>query len=344
MRATLKDVAEHASVSMKTVSNVVNNNHQRVSPATRQRVMDAIRTLDYRPNIAARQLRNGRAGIIALAVPDLENPYFAGVARAIVEEAAAAGYIVLIDHTNGDRDKEVMVVRGSRPDMIDGIIFDPSTLDEVDLHGLSLNLPVVLLGERLQTAPFDHVLIDNAAAAFQATSHLIALGRRRIAFVCAPSHGDIAMPGLRLRGYLDAHAHAGLIADPELIQPPVSETFERRDGAIAMRHLLSMPSPPDAVFCLNDLMALGALRVTYECGVRVPEDMAIVGIDGISDGQFANPSLTTIAPRKQEIARLAVRLLIERIDQLDGETPGEPRLHYVPFDLIVRESTLGPAR
>ncbi len=338
MRTTLKDVAERANVSIKTASNVVNNQTQRVGPETRRRVLEAIEALGYRPNLAARQLRNSRVGIIALALPDLQNPYFAGLARAIVEAGAAADYLVLVDHTNGDRDKETMVVRGLRPGIIDGIIFDPTTLDEDDLHGLSMNLPVVLLGERLLTSPFDHVLIDNAAAAFAATTHLIEIGRRRIAIVGVPNEPSLAMPQLRLQGYGDALTAAGRGIDPDLIVPPVMKTFAPIDGALTLRRLMAMPDPPDAVFCVNDQMAIGAIRAAWELGVRVPEDIAILGIDGITDGEFSTPSLTTIAPDKQAIAALSVRLLIERIE---GRSTEEPRVHQIPFRLIVRESTAG---
>lgn len=338
MRTTLKDVAERANVSIKTASNVVNNQTQRVGPETRRRVLEAIEVLGYRPNLAARQLRKSRVGIIALALPDLQNPYFAGLARSIVEAGAAADYLVLVDHTDGDRDKETMVVRGLRPGIIDGIIFDPTTLDEDDLHGLSVNLPVVLLGERLLTSPFDHVLIDNAAAAFAATTHLIEIGRRRIAIVGVLNEPNLVMPQLRLQGYGDALAAAGRGIDPDLIIPPVTHMFERIDGSHALRRLLALPDPPDAVFCINDQMAIGAIRAAWELGVRVPEDIAILGIDGITDGEFSTPSLTSIAPNRQAIAALSVRLLIERIE---GRTSEEPRVHHVPFRLIVRESTAG---
>lgn len=338
MRTTLKDVAERANVSIKTASNVVNNQTQRVGPETRLRVLKAIEVLGYRPNLAARQLRNSRVGIIALALPDLRNPYFAGIAQAIVEAGAAADYLVLVDHTNGDRAKETMVVRGLRPGIIDGIIFDPTTLDEDDLHGLSMNLPVVLLGERLLTSPFDHVLVDNAAAAFAATTHLIELGRRRIAIVGVLNEPNLVMPQLRLLGYGEALAAAGRQIDPDLIIPPVTHRFERIDGAIALRRLMAMPNPPDAVFCINDQMAIGAIRAAHELGARVPEDVAILGIDGIADGTFSVPSLTTIEPDRHAIATLAVRLLVDRIE---GRSTESPQVHHVPFELIVRESTIG---
>lgn len=338
MRATLKDIALRANVSIKTVSNVVHNNDSRVSSATRERVLAAIAELDYRPNLAARQLRRAKVGVIALAIPEVNNPYFAAVARLVVEAAKEAGYVAVIDHTDGDRDSETTIVKGLRPDLIDGIIFNPLALDEHDIRWSEPGVPIVLLGERLIRAPFDHVLMDNAAAARAATEHLIALGRRRIAAIGLVAEPRFASPRLRLQGYTAALAAAGLAPDPRLLVPVPSRAFSRSEGANAMRDLLALPNPPDAVFCFNDLVALGATRAILERGLRIPEDVAVAGIDDIEDGRFATPSLTTIAPDKVALARLAVRLLVERIEDRRADEPG---VHSVPFELVVRESTAG---
>lgn len=337
-RATLKDIARVAGVSTKTVSNVVNRNEARVGPATRERVLEAIADLDYRPNLAARQLRKSRLGVIALAIPALDNPYFSAVARLIVEAATAQGYVVLIDHTDGNRESELAIARGLRPDLIDGIILNPLSLEESDILGAESGIPVVLLGERLTHARFDHVLIDNRAAAETATAHLLSLGRRRIGALGLVAGPPTATPQLRLDGYLSALAAAGLRPDPDLIVASPIRSFVRKDGALAMASLLRLPNPPDAVFCFNDLVALGAQRVALESGWRVPEDIAIVGIDDIDDGRYATPSLTTIAPDKEALAQRAVDLLLGRIEDARAAPPG---VHIVPFALVVRESTIG---
>jgi DNA-binding LacI/PurR family transcriptional regulator len=195
---------------------------------------------------------------------------------------------------------------------------------------------MVLLGERVYEGPADHVSIDNVAAARVATEHLVGLGRRRIAAI-----GDQLNPAhqtahLRLRGYLEALAEAGLPAPPEW-RPPV-EGYHRADGAAAMRRLLDLPEPPDAVFCFNDLLALGALRTLSERGVRVPEDVAVVGWDDVEDGRYSTPTLTTISPDKQQIASLAVEYLAA---QLDSGTHEPPREVTADFSLAVRESSVG---
>lgn len=334
-RATLKDVAQKANVSIKTVSNVVHERTARVSPATRDRIRQAISELGYRPNLAARQLRNAKVGIVALAVPDLENPYFAAIARLIVDAGSQQGRIVLVDHTNGCREQEMMTVQGLRPDVIDGIIFDPQTLSENDIRGMNLRLPVVLIGECLLQAAFDHVLIDNEEAAFQATMHLLKLGRRRIAAIGVTNATEPPVQGLRFNGYLKALASANLAVDPNLVIPA---KFERHGGAEAMRVLIERGPLPDAIFCFNDLMAIGAMRTALSLGIRIPDDIAIIGIDDIEEGRYFTPSLSTIAPDKEKLANLAIELLIERIESKRHE---EPRSHFIPFQLMVRESTGG---
>lgn len=335
-RATMKDVAQTANVSIKTVSNVVHSRLARVSPATRERVLRAIADLDYRPNVAARQLRNGQVGIIALAIPTLENPYFATISKLIVDAGARRELMVLVDPTNGSREQELMTVKGLRPNVIDGIIFDPQTLNEFDILGMDAGLPVVLIGERLLRAGFDHVLIDNEAAAYLATTHLLATGRRRIATIGVIDVNEPAAQSFRFRGYLKALASAQLEFDPALVASAASGRFEREDGARAMRALIERGPLPDAVFCFNDVMAIGAMRAALSRGIRIPNDIAFIGIDDIEEGRYTTPTLSSIAPDKEMLANLAVELLIQRIESRRND---DPRLHYVPFKLVAREST-----
>ena len=333
-RASLKHVAELAGVSVKTVSNVVNG-YVHVTDGTRTRVQRAIEQLNYRPNLAARQLRQGRSDVIALALPELDLPYFAELARSVIRCAEAQGWTVLIDQTDGLVEREQLVLDGIRGRLIDGLIFSPIALGAADLEARRDTTPLVLLGERVFDGPVDHVAIDNVAAARAATAHLIGLGRRRIAAI-----GDQPLPTsqtahLRLRGFTEATGDAGLAVRPEWVVEV--ERYHRADGAAAMRRLLELPEPPDAIFCFNDLMALGALREAHEHGVRVPEDVAIVGWDDIEEGRYSTPTLTTISPDKQRIATLAVDFLAARLGA-DTEPPHEAT---APFTLAVRESTAG---
>lgn len=335
MTATLKDVAQRAGVSIKTVSNVIHGNVH-VTEEKLQRVRAALEELNYQPNLSARYLRTGRVGVLAFAIPDLSNPYFSDVGNAIVAAASAQSYTVLLDHTGGERLSERLVVNGLRPHLIDGVILNPLALEFEDLQPQQIELPLVLLGERFFDVPYDHVAINNVEAARLATHHLVQLGRQRIAAIGAQAHLSGATARLRLQGYTEALTAVGLPLDPQLVVE--SPSYNRLDGVQAMRRLLSLERPPDAVFCFNDLMALGAIRALHEAGLRVPEDVAVVGFDDIEDGRFASPSLTTIAPDKQEIGAVAVSFLLERIN---GTLTSGPKRVNIPFRLIVRESTVG---
>lgn len=329
---SLKDVAARAGVSIKTVSNVVNG-HLHVTETTRTRVQRAIDELNYRPNLAARQLRQGRSDVIALALPELDVPYFAELAACIVKAAENKGWTVLIDQTDGVAAREQLVLDGIRGGLIDGLIFSPISLGAAELGRRRDDTPLVLLGERVYEGPADHVSIDNVAAARAATTHLVELGRRRIAAIGEQPKSMSLTPHLRLRGHLSALADAGLAAPPELVVPV--ETYRRASGAAAMRRLLDLPEPPDAIFCFNDLLALGALRTLHERGVRVPEDIAVVGWDDVEDGRYSTPTLTTVCPDKPQIAALAVDLLAARL----VHRATSPQEISADFRLIVREST-----
>ncbi|GHO88116.1 LacI family DNA-binding transcriptional regulator [Dictyobacter formicarum] len=335
MGVTLKDVALRAGVSIKTVSNVVHG-YEHVTVEMRQRVNKALEELNYQPNLPARYLRKGRVSILALAIPFLTNPYFSDIGKAVITAATARSYTVLIDSTDGERSKETLVINGMYPHLIDGVILSPLALEAEDLLSQRVNVPLVLLGERLFNVPYDHVVIDNVAAARLATQHLISLGRKRIAAIGAQeiSAGDTAR--MRLQGYREALTEAGMSWNPDLVIRSLS--YDRIDGIRAMHQLMESDTPPDAVFCFNDLLALGAMRALYEGGYRVPEDVAVIGFDDIKEGTFSMPSLSTIAPNKQEIGDLAVAFLLDRIEET---YKGEPRQAQAPFQLIIRESTAG---
>jgi Transcriptional regulators len=337
MTGHLKDIAAYTGVSIKTVSNVVNGNYAHVGPETRALVLDAIQKLNYRPNMAARHLRNAQVGILAYAFPDLSNPYFTDIGHAIATIATELQYTALLDYTHYEHDKELQLLSGMSPHLLDGIILDSHTLNVEDIHQIETRVPIVLLGERLIGAPFDHILIDNTEAAYTATRHLIELGRSRIAAIGVQKAQSEA-PSLRIQGFLQAHKEANLPVDSSLLME--GGLWHRSDGAAAMRKLLSRGSSeiPDAVFCFNDLMALGAMYVINAAGYRIPEDIAVIGIDDIEDGRYAIPSLSTIEPDKQKMAHLAVTMLIDRIKDRSTRSP---QSIMVPFRLHARASTVG---
>ena len=333
MGARLSDVAKRAAVSVKTVSNVVNDS-PKVAPATRARVQQAIDELGYRPNLSARHLRQGRTGIIALAVPDLTVPYFSELASLVIAEAKKRSVTVLIEDTGGDRATERAIARGHSSSLIDGVILSPLALRRRDLTDDTGRVPLVLLGERDYARADDHVVIDNVAAAREAVTHLLDLGRTRIAVIGADEQETGRQ---RLQGYRDALTARGLPFHDELA--PATGPFSRATGAAVMRDLLALPARPDAVFCFNDLLALGAQRTVLAAGLHVPGDVAIAGFDDIEDGRYATPSLTTVAPDKTQIARLAVDLLLDRVDA--AEPDRRPVRVQAGHELVIRESTTG---
>ncbi|MGW5655124.1 LacI family DNA-binding transcriptional regulator [Streptomyces humi] len=335
MRVSLRDVAERAGVSIKTVSNVVNN-YPHVTPAMRARVQAALDELGYRPNLTARHLRKGRTGIIALAVPELGNPYFAELAGAVIDAATEHEFTVLLDHTRGEREQEILVTRGFRGGVIDGLILSPLALEAEDLEGRSDDVPLVLLGEREYGLPFDHIAIDNVAAARCAVRHLLGRGRTRIAYLGVRTDSVNRPAHLRLDGWRAELTAAGVPAPDSLVVPVGG--WDRDDGARAMAELLDSGVRPDAVFAFNDLIAIGAMRVLHERGLRVPWDVAVVGFDDIAEGRFGAVTLTTVSPDKQAIAKMAVASLLRSLS--GREEPGGREL-TAKFELVERESTLG---
>jgi DNA-binding LacI/PurR family transcriptional regulator len=337
MAATMHDVARLAGVSIKTVSNVVND-HPHVRPSTRERVQAAIDELRYQPNLSARSLRSGRSGVIGLAVPELSLAYFAQLADEVIRAAEARGISVLVEQTGGARERELKVLRSPMLNLTDGLIFSPLGLGMDDAHLVDIDSPLVLLGERIFQGPADHVTMQNVEAARAATEHLIALGRRRIAVLGAHEGEVIGSAGLRLVGYREALDAAGIEFADELVG--YADPWNRASGAEATRSLLARGVDFDGLFAMNDELALGAMRVLQESGFVIPRDVAVIGFDDVDEGHYSIPALSTIDPGRRQIAEKAVDLLLERIEE-KGSTSTPPREVRAPFRVVARESTGG---
>ncbi|MDP9026566.1 MAG: LacI family transcriptional regulator [Actinomycetota bacterium] len=336
MAVTMHDVANLAGVSIKTVSNVINN-YPYLRPETRRRVEDAIDALGYRPNLSARGLRSGRTGVISLIIPDLRNAYFAELADEVMSAADAKGLSVIIEQSRGDRDRELSLLTGPRTSMIDGILYSVLGLEEDDAHLLErIETPMVLLGERIFHGPTDHVTMRNSESTRAATKYLLSIGRSRIVAFGAHRGEVIGSAGLRLDGYREALAEEGIPYDESLISEVGG--WYRLEGAQAMHKLLASGVEFDGVVAFSDVIALGGMRVMQEAGIRIPEDVAVIGFDDIDETRYTLPTLSTIDPGRAEIARVAVDFLQERIAA--GGTPIPPREHFAAFTLVQRESTL----
>ncbi len=324
----MKDVAEHAGVSTRTVSNVVNN-FVHVSPQMRELVQRSLDELGYQMDYLARGLRSGRTGFIALVVPNLSEPYFAELAEAVIRAAQRKHLNVLVEATGGDPAVELSIMQGALANVADGVLLSSVS---ATMNGAP-DGPVVMLGEHAASRELQHVGIDNVAAARTMVEHLLDQGFQRIA---ALGFQDTDTARLRYQGYQLALGAAGIKGTRRLNLS--GSTWSPQGGHDAVMQLLRRRSRlPDAIFALNDSLAIGALRALQDNDIDVPGEIAVAGIDNITQSAFTSPPLTTIAPDLNEIAMRALDLLA---DQLSGHAP---RRRYqttlTSFELIVRAST-----
>jgi DNA-binding LacI/PurR family transcriptional regulator len=329
---TMADVGERAGVTARTVSNVLSNSAA-VRPETRERVMRAVDELGYRMNTSARGLKTGRTGTITLAIPDLGIDYFGELARLVMTEASRHNWTVVIQQTAGRRETEIDILSGAARQHSDGLIFQPHALGPGDERHLVGNERLVILGDRIFNGPVDHVGMNNVESARMATQYLIDRGYTRIAAIGPnPRVNTVSAASLRLKGFLDALKGAGLPTPSERIV--VAEEWHLHDGAAGAAQLLDLRERPDAVFCFNDTLAIGALHTIAMRGLRVPEDIAVIGFDNVPAAQYAFPPLTTIDPATDRIAKHAVDMLASRVR--GSQDP--PRELLTASSLVVRRS------
>jgi DNA-binding LacI/PurR family transcriptional regulator len=332
---TIKDVAKAAGVSPMTVSNVIND-HPNVRRPTREKVLEAMARLGYRVNVAARNLSKGRTGTIGLAVPEVKSPYYGLLAASIIAAAERHNLRVSIEQTGASRQNELEAVSLSRNRLYDGLILTAAGMGQADVERLKVDHPVVILGDRVIGGPVDHVAMPNFEASRAATRHLIERGCRRIAFLCGAVE-EVDTSSLRLTGYRQALEDAGLPSDPALIQQV--DITGMREGAQHAREMGESGLEFDAVFCVNDSLALGVLRGLADAGIRVPDEVKVIGFDNIEESEFLVPSLSTVDPDHDGMAERAVELLIRRIEQTAPATGHEESVG--DFSVVIRESTGG---
>lgn len=331
----MHEVAARAGVSIKTVSNYVNG-YPYMRDSTKERVQQAINELQYKVNLSARSLREGRTRTVALVVPELNQAYFAELAQAVISFAAVGGLRVFIETTGGDPEREREILTGARGWLFDGLIFGPLGLGGGELGAMKSDVPVVFIGDRIEGSEFDYVTMANADAAEAATSHLLRAGRRRIVALGADDSAAPSAPSLRRLGYERAHDGFDAPTHQELFIGPLE--WHRSAGSAAVASLLDSGVKFDAIFGFNDALALGAMRELQRRSIRIPEDVAVVGFDDTEDAAFSTPSLTTVNPGREEIARLAVELLVDRMAHVEDDDTRQASPVVTGFELVVRES------
>ena len=329
-------VARKARVSTATVSRTINGSAN-VSPRTADRVRRAIDALGFYPNTNARALGSGRSSLYGLIISDITNPFFPELVKAFEDVAVAHGQEVLIANTNYDPVRMESCVRRMLQRKVDGVAIMTSETDDTLIELFSRrHIPLVFLDAGVPGPGVSSVRIDYPAGVIAALDHLTDLGHCKIAFISGPLSLNSART--RLEAFTGTIERKHLIADPRMIE----EGNHRVDGGHrAMRRILTSGPPPTAVLCSNDLTAIGAMGSIYEHGLRIPEDISVVGYDGIQLSAFTHPSLTTLSVDRQELATTAFHGLFKARGPRGGP-PAEGEQHIIHPTLLIRKST-GPA-
>jgi len=326
---TIRDVAKKAGVSVTTVSRVLNNSDHPVNTETRAKIEAAIKELGYYPNAWARHLITGRTSIIGLMVPDITNPYYYGIARGAEAAAHELGYATIMGNTDRVAKKAYRYLELLREKRVEGIII---------AGGGSINLPpqlfvdksgptkIVLIGRH--GVNFPSIRVDNVKAAREATDYLLRLGHQRIAIITGMQTSTTSID--RLEGYRKALEEAGINPRPEYV---VEGDFTAKSGYEGANRLLSLSDPPTAIVTVNDLEGLGAVRGCLDRGLRVPDDVSIVGFDRIEMLDYSYIRLTSVDIPTYEIGRAAVQMVVDLLHEKNVKTP-----FYLPTKLVLGES------
>jgi LacI family transcriptional regulator len=330
---TLKELAARAGVHPSTVSRVVNNDPVlRVSAQTRARIEALLEETDYRPDVVARSLRLRQTFVVAMIIPDITNPLFANIFMGIEEVAGERGYGVLLANTGGSVERERDHLRSLQARRVDGLILASVSLRDPAVRWLREQGIKHVLVNRYSGERDPFVGADDVAGGTIATRHLIELGHRRIAHLAGSMGVSTAVQ--RRRGHLRALEEAGIVPDPSLV---VESGYLEANGRRGMEHLLALRRPPTAVFAVTDVVAMGAHAAVLERGLRIPDDVAIVGYNDIPLASRLAPPLTTLRVPARDFGRFSAEMLL---DQVRSGRSTHRRVVLQP-ELIVRGSTVG---
>lgn len=334
-KPTIYDIAKLAGVSTATVSKVFNQTG-RISEETRKRIFAISEQLNYQPSVVASALTGKRTYTIGLLIPDLANPFFAEVARHVEDRANELGYNVVICNTDNNEAKEMKYVQLLRQKSVDGIIVATGVKNDDTLTELiRQEVPISLIARDRSHLSASSVLVDDYMGGYQAATHLIELGHKRIAIVA--ENRRIASSEDRIRGYRHALEQAGLPIEDRYI---LESDFTIQGGRRAAEMLLSEENPPTAIFACNDLLAIGAIQAAGDRNLSIPGDLSVVGFDNTILAEITYPPLTTVAQPIQAMGHQVVDLIAGEINQT-GKV--KQRIVIVP-ELIVRRSTAAPVQ
>jgi LacI family transcriptional regulator len=337
---TIKDVARKAGVAISTVSSVINGHHQHVGPVTREKVLIAVKELGYRPNAIARSMVKRTTGTIGLVITDVLSPLFNEVTVGVAEIMAAEGFQILIANEI-DAASEDTAIETFRSKQVDGFIFMsrshfymPDSLVRLKKD----NIPFVVINRDLQDREINQVLLDDFGNGWTSTRHLISLGHTRIATLCGPLHDSLPWRSAmeRHRGWQEALQAHGLPVRPEWI---IESAYSFEGGYQSTKRLLEIikdnPDRPTALFVANDSMSVGALKALLDAGLRLPQEMAVVGVGDPPHLAYTYPAMTTVSMPIVEAGRVAARILVNWIKNGKPEYAQSVTLNS---NLIVRES------
>ena len=335
-RVSIKDIARQAGVSHSTVSRALSDSPL-VSAQTKNRIRLLAGDLGYSPDAQARSLVIGRTWTIGVVVTTIADPFIAEIVQGIESTAHDMGYSVILTSSNGEPERELAAVAMLHSKRVDGVIVTSSRVGAVYLEHLEgIGVPLVLINNhREDTGPYTFsITVDNRHGGWLATRHLIDRGHRRIAYVAGRE--DHSSEAGRREGYCQALAEAGIALDPALV---VRGNGRSDGGEQALLALLALDERPTAVFCYNDMTAIGLVLAAQRNGLHVPEALAVAGFDDIPFASLSNPPLTTIAQPKLDMGKHAVEMVLELLEH----SPGGPPLSNVVVQgqLVVRESSGG---
>ncbi len=328
----IKDVAELAGMSVATVSRVMNESNF-VSEASRKKVLDAVEKLGYRPNLLARNLRRTETRMVLVLLPTISNPFYSRIVLGIEDVAHKYGYNIMLCNTDSDEAREKAYIDLLKNRLADGVIFMAPKAGGDMLSETASDFPVVQCCEYKEGAGVTHVSIDNYSAACKAVRHLLDLGHRSIGMISCQN--SFLSTRERERAYRDVLEERGISVEQELLR---YGDYGFRSGLRNALQLLSMDERPTALFCISDMMAIGAVKAAFEKGLDVPEDVAVAGFDDISFAGMYEPPLTTVAQPKYDLGRTAMELLMKRIE---GGNSMEPEDIFLEHELVIRKSTAG---